>query len=120
MRELKGDRRRARRSWLADPGPTQGRARGDLFQRAQTIDGHHGRRTAAWVSGIVDRLCRLLAAGRLFEDGLSLHDYGASARLVREAGGEVTAFNGGPITANGDVLAGNRILHPWLVEGFQA
>lgn len=64
-----------------------------------------------------------VACGRLdgfFEDGLSLHDYAASALLVREAGGEVTAFNGGPVTANGDVLAGNRVLHPWLVEGFQA
>jgi len=64
-----------------------------------------------------------VACGRLdgfFEDGLSLHDYGASALLVREAGGVVSAFNGGPVTANGDILAGNRRLHPWLVEGFQA
>ncbi len=64
-----------------------------------------------------------VACGRLdgfFEDGLSLHDYGASALLVREAGGVVTAFTGGPVTANGDILAGNRSLHPWLVEGFQA
>lgn len=64
-----------------------------------------------------------VACGRLdgfFEDGLSLHDYGASALLVREAGGVVTAFNGGPVTENGDILAGNQLLHPWLVEGFQA
>jgi len=64
-----------------------------------------------------------VACGRLdgfFEDGLSLHDYGASALLVREAGGVVSAFNGGPVTSNGDILAGNRVLHPWLVEGFQA
>jgi myo-inositol-1(or 4)-monophosphatase len=64
-----------------------------------------------------------VACGRLdgfFEDGLSLHDYGASALLVREAGGVVSAFNGGPVTANGDILAGNRRLHPWLAEGFQA
>ncbi|QFY64068.1 inositol monophosphatase (plasmid) [Rhizobium grahamii] len=63
-----------------------------------------------------------VACGRLdgfFEDGLSLHDYGASALLVREAGGVVTAFNGGPVTENGDILAGNRSLHPWLVEGLQ-
>ncbi len=64
-----------------------------------------------------------VACGRLdgfFEDGLSLHDYGASALLVREAGGVVSAFNGGPVTASGDILAGNQVLHPWLVEGFQA
>ncbi|OWW05441.1 inositol monophosphatase [Rhizobium sp. R72] len=64
-----------------------------------------------------------VACGRLdgfFEDGLSLHDYGASALLVREAGGVVSAFNGGPITASGDILAANRALHPWLVTGFQA
>jgi len=63
-----------------------------------------------------------VACGRpdgFFEDGLSLHDYGASALLVREAGGVVSAFNGGLVTANGDILAGNRRLHPWLVEGFQ-
>ncbi len=64
-----------------------------------------------------------VACGRLdgfFEDGLSLHDYGASALLVREAGGKISAFDGGPVTTNGDILAGNRALHPWLVEGFQA
>lgn len=63
-----------------------------------------------------------VACGRLdgfFEDGLSLHDYGASMLLVREAGGVVTGFSGGPIGRFGDVLAANPALHPWLVEGFQ-
>lgn len=63
-----------------------------------------------------------VASGRLdgfFEDGLSMHDYGAAALLVTEAGGRVSAFNGGPITANGDILAGNTSLHPWLVEGLE-
>ncbi|OLP45842.1 inositol monophosphatase family protein [Rhizobium oryziradicis] len=63
-----------------------------------------------------------VACGRLdgfFEDGLSLHDYGASMLLVREAGGLVTGFSGGPIGAFGDVLAANPALHAWLVEGFQ-
>ncbi|TCU13355.1 inositol monophosphatase family protein [Rhizobium sullae] len=62
-----------------------------------------------------------VACGRLdgfFEDGLSLHDYGASALLVEEAGGQVSAFSGGPVTANGDILAANRAIHPWLVQGF--
>lgn len=64
-----------------------------------------------------------VACGRLdgfFEDGLSLHDYGASALLVREAGGNVSAFNGGPVTETGDILAATAFLHSWLVEGFQA
>jgi len=63
-----------------------------------------------------------VASGRLdgfFEDGLSMHDYGAAALLVTEAGGRVSAFNGGPVTANGDILAGNMSLHPWLVEGLE-
>ncbi|WP_160006574.1 inositol monophosphatase family protein [Rhizobium sp. 18055] len=64
-----------------------------------------------------------VASGRLdgfFEDGLSPHDYGAAALLVTEAGGTVSAFNGGPVSANGDILAGNAALHPWLVQGFEA
>lgn len=62
-----------------------------------------------------------VACGRLdgfFEDGLSLHDYGASVLLVAEAGGQVSAFSGGPVTANGDILAANSAIHPWLVQGF--
>jgi myo-inositol-1(or 4)-monophosphatase len=63
-----------------------------------------------------------VACGRLdgfFEDGLSLHDYGASALLVEEAGGNVSAFSGGPVTANGDILAANAAVHAWLVDGFR-
>lgn len=62
-----------------------------------------------------------VACGRLdgfFEDGLSLHDYGASTLLIREAGGRVTGFSGGPIGPHGDILASNGALHPWLIEGF--
>ncbi|MGV2101007.1 inositol monophosphatase family protein [Rhizobium sp. 21-4511-3d] len=63
-----------------------------------------------------------VACGRLdgfFEDGLSLHDYGASALLVEEAGGKVSAFSGGPVTPNGDILAANTAVHSWLVDGFR-
>ncbi|MDM9623249.1 inositol monophosphatase [Rhizobium sp. AC44/96] len=63
-----------------------------------------------------------VACGRLdgfFEDGLSLHDYGASALLVREAGGTVSAFSGEPVTANGDIVAANAAVHGWLIEGFK-
>ncbi|MDO1583013.1 inositol monophosphatase family protein [Rhizobium oryzicola] len=64
-----------------------------------------------------------VACGRLdgfFEDGLSLHDYGAAALLVKEAGGTVTGFTGGIVTANGDVLASNGGMHAWLLEGFKS
>ena len=64
-----------------------------------------------------------VASGRLdgfFEDGLSPHDYGAAALLVTEAGGTISAFKGGPVTSNGDILAANNTLHPWLVEGFDS
>lgn len=64
-----------------------------------------------------------VAAGRLdgfFEDNLSLVDYGASVLILREAGGIVTAFDGGQICDPGAILAGSAGLHPWLLEGFQA
>jgi myo-inositol-1(or 4)-monophosphatase len=64
-----------------------------------------------------------VASGRLdgfFEDGLSPHDYGAAALLVTEAGGTISAFKGGPVTSNGDILAANNTLHPWLIEGFDS
>jgi myo-inositol-1(or 4)-monophosphatase len=63
-----------------------------------------------------------VAAGRLngfFEDGLSMHDYGASVLVIREAGGIVTDFAGGPITNPGAILAAAPDLHEWLVEGFR-
>ncbi len=62
-----------------------------------------------------------VAAGRLngfFEDGLSKHDYAASMLVVREAGGIVSSFSGGPVTPAGDILAAAPDLHGWLVEGF--
>jgi myo-inositol-1(or 4)-monophosphatase len=64
-----------------------------------------------------------VAAGRLdgfFEDGLSMHDYGASVLVIREAGGVVTDFAGGPISNPGAILGAAPDLHRWLVEGFRA
>ncbi|SEH85383.1 myo-inositol-1(or 4)-monophosphatase [Rhizobium tibeticum] len=61
----------------------------------------------------------LRTAGRHFRGWIVI----ARLRRLRPGGAKqavVSAFNGGPVTANGDVLAGNRVLHPWLVEGFQA
>lgn len=64
-----------------------------------------------------------VACGRLdgfFEDGLSLHDYGASALMVKEAGGLVSGFDGGPLDGKGHIVAASRALHPWLVNGFRS
>ncbi|MFS8146079.1 inositol monophosphatase family protein [Rhizobium sp. BR 249] len=62
-----------------------------------------------------------VACGRLdgfFEDGLSIHDFGASALMVEEAGGIVTRFSGAAVDGRGDILAASKALHPWLKEGF--
>lgn len=63
-----------------------------------------------------------VAAGRIngfFEDGLSIHDYGASVLVIREAGGIVTDFAGNAITNPGAVLGAAPDLHAWLIEGFR-
>ncbi|MEB3044812.1 inositol monophosphatase family protein [Rhizobium mulingense] len=63
-----------------------------------------------------------VACGRLdgfFEDGLSIHDFGASALMVEEAGGIVTRFSGAEVDGRGDILAASQALHPWLKEGFR-
>ena len=64
-----------------------------------------------------------VACGRLdgfFEDGLSPLDYGASMLIVREAGGLVTGFDGGPIPSTGGILVAGPGIHTWLVAGFNA
>lgn len=64
-----------------------------------------------------------VACGRLdgfFEDGLSLHDYGASKLLVEEAGGLVTDFAGQPVgLGGGALLAAPPGYHRWLLAGFK-
>lgn len=62
-----------------------------------------------------------VAAGRhdaFFEDGLSPYDYAAAVLCVREAGGIVTGFDGGPIPPTGAILAATPEIHGWLVDGF--
>ncbi|RXT30560.1 inositol monophosphatase [Rhizobium leguminosarum] len=64
-----------------------------------------------------------VACGRLdgfFEDGLAIHDFGASALLVEEAGGIVTRFSGAEVNGRGDILAASKALHSWLLKGFQS
>ncbi|MEF2073120.1 inositol monophosphatase family protein [Consotaella aegiceratis] len=54
-----------------------------------------------------------------FEDGLSEHDYAASVLILREAGGIVTGFDGGPVSGQSAILAAGPGLHPWLIQGFR-
>ncbi|MGO7748654.1 inositol monophosphatase family protein, partial [Rhizobium ruizarguesonis] len=54
-----------------------------------------------------------VACGRLdgfFEEGLSLHDFGASALMVEEAGGIVTRFSGAKVVGKSDILAASKAL----------
>jgi len=61
-----------------------------------------------------------VAEGRLdgfWEIGLSAWDVAAGILLVREAGGVVTDFAGRPSPiAHGDFVAGNPVMHAWLLE----
>ena len=60
-----------------------------------------------------------VAAGTLdgfFELGLSPWDVAAGGLLVEEAGGRVTAWDGGPDYLSGDILAGNTAVHAALLE----
>jgi myo-inositol-1(or 4)-monophosphatase len=44
-------------------------------------------------------------------------DVAAGVLLVREAGGLVTALDGSPYTlSHSPVVAGNSVIHPWLLE----
>lgn len=61
-----------------------------------------------------------LAAGRLdgyFEEGLLPWDVAGGIVVLREAGGVVTGFDGGPFElASGRILASNGLIHPELRE----
>ncbi|MCM2291419.1 inositol monophosphatase [Allorhizobium sp. BGMRC 0089] len=63
-----------------------------------------------------------VACGRLdgfFEDGLSMHDVGASMLIVEEAGGIVSGFHGEPVMLPRGFLVANPALHDWLIKGFK-
>jgi myo-inositol-1(or 4)-monophosphatase len=61
-----------------------------------------------------------VAAGRLdgfWERGLKPWDISAGTILIREAGGKVTSYEGGPlILESGRILATNGIIHDKLIE----
>jgi myo-inositol-1(or 4)-monophosphatase len=80
----------------------------------------HGVRRAG--SAALDLCC--VASGRydgFWEFNLNSWDTAAGVLLVREAGGKVTNFSGGPFTIDSrEVLASNGLLHDELMQEFQA
>ncbi len=65
-----------------------------------------------------------LAAGRFegfFELGLSPWDIAAGSLIIEEAGGVITDFGGGDdYLSTGNIVAGNRAIHPELLKEVQA
>ena len=55
------------------------------------------------------------SAEAMIEPELSLWDYAALVPIVREAGGRVTAIDGGPLRHHGSVLSSNGVMHDELV-----
>lgn len=92
-----------------NPGPLVGLFT-EFLRRAQAV-----RRLG---SAAID-LC-YVAAGRLdgfWETQLNPWDISAGALLVEEAGGQVSALDGGPFTSRaGEVLASNGRIHRQMVE----
>ncbi|HLI67992.1 MAG TPA: inositol monophosphatase family protein [Caulobacteraceae bacterium] len=89
----------------------------ELHQIAQRVSGVRRFGSAALDLAFV-------AAGRFdghWERGLSKWDVAAGVLLVREAGGTVTATDGGPDPlADGGILAANDQLHPLILERLKA
>ena len=56
--------------------------------------------------------------GDAFEPELSIWDYAALAPIVEEAGGRMTALDGGPLTDRAGVLTTNGHLHDELAARF--
>ena len=55
------------------------------------------------------------SAEAMVEPELSLWDYAALVPIVREAGGRMTAIDGGPLRHHGSVLTTNGVMHDELV-----
>ena len=56
------------------------------------------------------------SAEAMIEPELSLWDYAALVPIVEEAGGRVTALDGGPLRHDGSVLSTNGVMHDELVR----
>jgi len=58
------------------------------------------------------------SAEAMVEPELSLWDYAALAPIVEEAGGRMSAMDGGPLRHGGSVLTSNGVIHDELVRRF--
>jgi histidinol-phosphatase len=56
------------------------------------------------------------AAEAMIEPDLALWDYAALSVIVEEAGGRVSALDGGPLRHGGSVLSSNGVMHDELVR----
>jgi histidinol-phosphatase len=60
------------------------------------------------------------AAEAMIEPELALWDYAALSVIVEEAGGRVSALDGGPLRHGGSVLSSNGVIHDELVRRLSA
>jgi len=94
---------------LGDRFPAYNRSLCRVFPRALGI-----RRAGAAALDLAHTACGIYDG--FFELGLKIWDLAAGTLLVREAGGVVTDWRGGPDwTGTGNVVAGNPGVHPELV-----
>jgi len=97
------------RTWLADT-----RWQGVL----DTLAG--ARRTRGFGDFWGHTLVARGSAEAMIEPDLNLWDYAALVPIVEEAGGRVTAMDGGPLRHGGSVLSTNGVMHDELVRRFAA
>lgn len=95
------------RTWLADT-----RWKGVL----DTLAG--ARRTRGFGDFWGHALVARGSAEAMIEPDLNLWDYAALVPIVEEAGGRVTALDGGPLRHGGSVLSTNGVMHDELVRRF--
>lgn len=77
------------------------------------------RRAGAAALDLADVACGRFEA--FWELGLAPWDVAAGILLVREAGGIVTNLEGGPARiTDGSFVAGNPVIHPWLLQTLAA
>ena len=98
--------------------PFKGREGHELFNAELAQMMAHTAGVRRWGAAALD--LAYVAAGRVdgyWERGLSPWDLAAGLIIVREAGGYVSAIDGGPVRLDGgEVLAGNDILHGDFVK----
>ena len=101
---------------LATGIPFKGHGDGEVFKRELDVAMRETAGVRRWGAAALD--LAYVAAGRFdgyWERDLSPWDVAAGILLVREAGGYVTALDGGPVQLGGEsILAANDRLHGTL------